>query len=947
MNAAGTPSRKNALASRILRQLVFAGCLWPALIARLPGSTEKVHFNQQIRPILTEYCLECHGPDAAQREADLRLDLEQSTLERAIVRYRPDDSELLRRVISEDADTCMPPAETGKTLNSDQVELLRRWIAEGASYEKHWAFQPIQEPEIPSVANETVKTDIDHFIVAALQQRGLRLSPPISKEKLIRRAYLDLIGLPPEWEAVQAFCDDDSADAFTKVVDRLLDSPRYGERWGRHWLDIARYADTHGGSAIGFTRFPFSYTYRDYVIRVFNEDLPYDRFIQEQLAADQLGLAIDDPALAGLGFLTVGMQYRNRHDQIDDQIDVVTRGLLGLTVTCARCHDHKYDAIPTTDYYSLYATLAASSSPNLLPVIGPAADTPAYREYARELEQRQIVSEDMLRDQAEVLRGRLRMQVGLYLRELADGAQEQDLSTNFLSYRTDDLRPAVLNRWLDYLAKMTVDDPVFGPWVRLLHVEQAQFSEQWNTLLSTLEKENGDPTRYAETHRLATAAPKWNPRVLAALKTRKPNSMSDVADAYGALFGEVHREWLRSLVESSVEAAAGEELVPDEDRRHAEINSSPNAQLRRHLYGQDSPTALPDDLAADLLNRTVRDNLNGKLGAIHQLHLSSEGSPARAMSLQELEEPEPFYVFRRGNPIDRGEVVQARFLTQLTTFPQTVFPNGHRRLGLAEAIVDVENPLTRRVIVNWVWRHHFGVGLVRTPDDFGTRGQAPTHPELLDYLAAKFSEEGWSLKKLHRQIMMSRVYQQAALEDESARLEDPDNTWLWRFPRRRLEMEAMRDAMLAVSGELDTAIGGRPFELSAEPVVPRRTIYSFVNRDIISDWASTFDGANPTACTAKRPDTTVPQQTLFALNSHFIRDRSAAFAKQASRTTSNPEGRVRWMYRRALARSPDPLELQAALDFIVSSARDSGNEDAAWQQFAHVLLACNEFVFVD
>ena len=257
----------------------------------------------------------------------------------------------------------------------------------------------------------------------------------------------------------------------------MLESPRYGERWGRHWLDIARYADTHGGAAIGFTQFPFSYTYRDYVINAFNSDTPYDRFVTEQIAADQLGLEANDPKLAALGFLTVGMQYRNRHDTIDDQIDVITRGLQGLTVACARCHDHKFDAIPTKDYYALYATLASSESPEMLPIVGEQTGKP-FEDYQRALDAAQLECDDFARDQTEVMRGRLRMQVGMYLRELAKGTPEQDTSTAFLSYRTDDIRPLVLERWRAFLAKISDDDPVFGPWRQLSRVDAADFAAQ-------------------------------------------------------------------------------------------------------------------------------------------------------------------------------------------------------------------------------------------------------------------------------------------------------------------------------------------------------------------------------------------------------------------------------------------------------------------------------------
>ncbi|QDV12805.1 Planctomycete cytochrome C [Rosistilla oblonga] len=907
------------------------------------GAAE-VRFNEDVRPILAEHCLHCHGPDEAERQGDLRLDLESAAKEVAIVPGAPDQSLLIERLITEDADLRMPPAETGKPLSSAQVETLRQWISGGAKYQGHWAFEPIRKPEVPSVQGDAL-TEIDRFVVSQLEARGLQLAPVVSRPQLIRRASLDLIGLPPTWEEVQAFVNDPAADAFARVIDRLLESPRYGERWGRHWLDIARYADTHGGAAIGFKRFPFSYTYRDYVINAFNADLPYDRFVTEQLAADQLGLGENDPALAALGFLTVGMQFRNPHDVIDDQIDVVTRGLMGLTVACARCHDHKYDPIPTADYYSLYATFASSTRPGLLPTVGMPDDTPAYQAYQIELQKRQIAATNMRRDQTQVMRSRLRMQVAMYLRELAKGTPEQDLSAAFLSYRTDDLRPLVLNRWRDYLAELPANDPVFGPWKQLSSVAADDFAARCQELLQVWKTENGDPATFANQHALASATPKWNPRVLAAIEAQPPTSPVELADVYGKMFAELNRQWLQALLDVSLGAVEGVAVITDEDGRYEPINSAVNAQLRRHLYEPGTPTAMDDELASTLLNRTVRDNLNGKEGAIHGLQLSDAGSPPRAMVLTETVPDQPFRIFVRGNPISRGEVVEPHFLTALTSATATpsIFPDGKRRRTLAESIVDPNNPLSRRVFVNWVWQQHFGRGLVRTPDDFGTRSQPPTHPELLDYLASTFLASGGSLKQLHRQIMLSQVYQQGSVENLEARNADADNKLLWRMPRRRLDLEAMRDSMLAVSGELDVAkIGGRPFELLSHPAVPRRSVYGFVNRDIVSSLASTFDVADANTCTAQRPETTVPQQTLFALNSPFIQDRAAAFAK-LSVDIEDRATRVAAMYQRAFGRPPSHEERQAATEFLGDAASDAGT----WDQLAHVLLASNEFVFVD
>lgn len=930
---------------------------WAALLGGPYATAKDVSFSGEVRPILAEYCVQCHGPDVQHRQADLRLDIADESTAAALVAGDPDASELILRLTTEDPDMRMPPPEMQKRPSAKEIDILRRWIAQGAQFEGHWAYQPIRSPDVPTPAGPA-RTDIDRFVVAALEKNGLTLAPRLDRRRLIRRASFDLIGLPPSPADVDAFVNDAAPDhdAFAKVIDQLLQSPRYGERWGRHWLDIARYADTHGGTAIGYTRFPFSYTYRDYVIGAFNEDLPYDKFVLQQLAADQLDLPPNDPALAALGFLTVGMQFRSVHDLIDDQIDVVTRGLMGVTVACARCHDHKFDEIPTTDYYALYATLASSDSPDELPVLGEPSLTDQLREYQSQLDNRQTIYRDMARDQMEVMRNRLRSQVGSYLVDLAKGVPEQDLSAAFLSYRTDDVRPIVLHRWRIYMSTLSEQDPVFFAWVRLRDTPADQFQAACEQVVLALKAENGDPAQFKDMHDMSVEAPKWNPRVLSALEEAKPASLIELAEAYGKLLADVHLSWLTALHEASLEATPAAEIITDEDPRHAEVNSAINQQLRRHLYDTGTPTAVPDEVAAKLLNRTVSDKLSGKRGTIHDLHLNSPGSPPRGMVVAESETPPETHVFLRGSPLSRGERVGARFLTNVAPYGTTPFANGQRRRGLAEATIDPENPLTRRVIVNWIWRHHFGLGLVRTPDDLGTRGTPPTHPQLLDHLATVFAEDGWSIKKMHRRIMLSDVYQQASVENPDARGRDAENLFLWRMPRKRLEMESMRDAMLAVSGELDTAtLGGRPFDLEAEPVVPRRSVYAFINRDIISSLSSTFDGADPTSCTVKRPDTTVPQQTLYALNSAFIQDRAAAVAKLAVGASADDGERVKWLYQRIYLRQPDLEERNLALAFITRPQPDGeGTEGTAetsgtdrWAQLAHAMLASNEFIFLD
>ncbi len=943
----------------LLRYATTAIAIILALSLQSQTVLAQVDFNKQVRPILAEHCFTCHGPDAQKRSGDLRLDVEADAKLAAIVAGSPEKSSLVARIETSDVEAVMPPVSTGKTLSAEQKQILKQWIGEGAKYSSHWAFQPIASAQemlktIPAAESPDASV-VDRFLLQRLHAAGLEYSPEISRAQFIRRATFDLIGLPPTWSEVEAYVNDASPDSTEKLIDRLLESPRYGERWGRHWLDIARYADTHGGAAIGFTTFPFSYTYRDYVIGAFNRDLSFERFLQEQIAADQLGLPENDPALAALGFLTVGMQFRNYHDTIDDQIDVVTRGLMGLTVTCARCHDHKFDPIPTTDYYALYAAIAPSKSPAMLPVIGNVSDEAARQAYDQQLADLKLKYQQFAREQGEVLRQRLRMQVGLYLAEMAKGLGEQDTSTVFLSYRTDDIRPILYNRWRDYLASLKKDDPVFGPWLEMQSwgsLPEDDFRKRCDEFVGRLSAELDAAGRTPDKlHALRAEPPKWNPFVIDALMEKKPASLLDVAGIYGQVFAGQQKQWQQALMETAAEADAGGSVLPDEHPGHQVINSPSHRQIRHHLIGEGTPFDVSDEEAIRLTNRTINDLANGKKGAMHGLNLSSPGSPPRAMAIQEEEKPKETHVLLRGNPLARGEVVKPRFLSVLPGADHSTYQDGQRRLGLARSIVADSNPLTARVLVNWAWQNHFGAGLVRTPDDFGVRGQPPTHPELLDYLADEFRRNGWSLKWLHRQIMLSQAYRQGAVENPQTREIDPENQLLWRMPRRRLDFEAMRDSMLAVCEELDTTMGGRPIDLNATPAVPRRSIYGFVNRDIIANLMSTFDTANPNACTARRPETTVPQQTLFALNSDFIQDRAARLATLTQQSGSAGEDqRIIDMVRRVLCRTPDNAEIQQARKFLTDSITDpstANNPDRPWILLAHALLASNEFTFLD
>ncbi|MBM3966597.1 MAG: DUF1553 domain-containing protein [Planctomycetes bacterium] len=569
------------------------------------------------------------------------------------------------------------------------------------------------------------------------------------------------------------------------------------------------------------------------------------------------------------------------------------------------------------------------------------------------------------------MRNRLRMQVGMYLTEIAKGMGEQDISTQFLSYRTDDFRPYVFNRWLKYLKGLTSTDPVFGPWIEMQswgQIVPEEFQKRCGEYIAKLARELETAGRTPEKlHALRGEPPKWNPFVVDAVQEKKPSSLTELAAIYGSVFAEQQRLWLQALLEATLEATSADTLVPDDNPKHLVINSPAHRQIRHHLYSAGTPLDIPEDEASRLTNRTINDLISGKKGAIHALNLSSPGSPPRAMIVREEPKPDDSFVFLRGNPLARGEKVEPRFLSTLNRNTgsgganQKTFEDGQRRLGLANAVISESNPLTRRVLVNWVWQNHFGVGLVRTADDFGTRGVPPTHPELLDYLADEFRKHGWSFKWLHRQIMLSHAYRQGAIESDHAREVDPENRMLWRMPRKRLEFEAMRDAMLSVSEELDITMGGRPVDLNATPAIPRRSVYGFINRDVIANLMSTFDAANPNACTAKRPETTVPQQTLFALNSDFIQDRAVRLAALTKAMNLESDGdRIVALFRRTLGREPTEKELRQVKEFVSDAGEitsptgaatlSEGSENALegrWVQLAHALLASNEFTFLD
>ena len=749
-----------------------------ALTAHAITPEESEFFEKEIRPVLAERCIKCHGPD--KQKGDVRLDSRAAMLKAAddgqvAVPGRPEESALIKSIRHEGESRM--PVKADK-LPDNQIAALTEWVkmgmpwpendraaTPGASHEgtkAHWSWQPVTNPAPPAVKDEAkwARSELDRFILAKLEEKKVAPSPMASKRTLIRRATYDLTGLPATAEEIEAFDKDHSPDAFAKLVERLLASPRYGERWGRYWLDVARYSDTRGYLAGGEERrYPFSYTYRDWVIAAFNRDLPYDQFIIQQIAGDQVAKAGDNTPMAAQGFLTLGRRFlNNQADIIDDRIDVVSRGLMGLSVGCARCHDHKFDPITQKDYYALYGVFASSMEKpsGELPLLGGQTDP----DYPKQLAEREAAIEKF------------------------------------------------------FLEKETM------------------FA--WRTLLTV-----------------------------------------------------------------------------------------------------GAPASLPQEGRGKLLDRAAREALTRLRNKIDELN-SGPAAPARAMALFDAPQPVNPRVFIRGNPARPGEPVPRRFLAILGGDDSRPFPKETSgRLELAQSIASRDNPLTARVMVNRVWNLHFGRGLVRTPGDFGTKGDAPTHPELLDWLATRFMADGWSIKKLHRTIMLSAAYQQSSDERADAAQADPDNRLVWRMNRRRLDFEAMRDSLLACAGQLDLQMGGRGVALASPPYAKRRAVYGYVDRQNLPGVFRTFDFASPDQSSPQRFVTTVPQQALFMMNSPFVIENARALVARPPYQEPNAyEEPLQQLYRRVLSRKADRAEVDAGLRFVMNAITHPASRDVekpAWQ----------------
>ncbi len=890
--------------------LFFAGPLFAQ-----PGEQLEI-FEKKVRPILANNCYACHG----QKVQMAGLDFSSTEgLAKVVSPGDPGESKLYKAVVYADK-IKMPPA--GRLPDRDIAD-LKAWIESGAASpknttavvvsanpmtarlaegKKYWAFQPVQSYAPPKVKNEHwVTSPIDRFILAKLEEKAIRPPAAAAKLTLLRRATFDLTGLPPGLKEIEEFLADGSKDAFAKVVDRLLASPQYGERWGRHWLDVARFADSTGMDEDHV--FPNAWRYRDYVVKAFNEDLPFDRFLTEQIAGDLLPPdspgGINQRGVVATGFLALGprpLAQQDRvqaiYDVVDEEIDTTTKTFMGLTVACARCHDHKFDPILTKDYYSL---------------AGIFASTVIYRNLGKP--------------------GAVSF---LYDAPLDTAA--------FARYQA--------SRWRMYGKQLEMEEALGEDWVReyaLLRPKMAKILvEAWKAEHTHVEAQDAQVAKWV----------KW---LRAADDKARQGYLEQWFGATEATIEEVAREYQARYIKAAVQF---DQSLESWRRRYAsdvlqERDLSPRPTASDPFFAAATFKGGPMELADSPRVALARQEWEAMKESLPPEPPMASGV-LDGVSIDQR-------VFLRGNHFNLGEPAPKQFPTVLAGESQHPVSRGSGRLELAKWLVSSNHPLTARVFVNRMWQWHFGEGLVRTPNNWGKMGEKPTNPELLDFLAKTFVDSGWSIKAMHRTIMLSSVYQMSSHASPEARDADPPN-FLWsRFNRMRMSVEQIRDGILALSGNLDLTVGGSL--LPTDPQVKgrrqqldlddlkRRTMYIPVRRGNIPVLLTTFDYGDATTASEGRSRTNVAPQALFMINSRFVVERSKEFAKRLLDDAAlSDTQRIERAYLLALTRRPEPDEVDSALTYIGNLEKQLGKSDAhrtAWQSLCQVLIATNEFLYLN
>ena len=1014
---------------------ILSGALALALpaFADEPTKEQLDFFEGKIRPILSERCYKCHSAETGKSKGGLTLDLADPTRKGGdtgpgVVPGEPEKSLIYKAITYTDKDLEMPPSSSGGKLDAQQIADIATWIKMGApdprkdaakakklsglndNARNHWAYQPIKARiKVPVNKNQQwCRTPIDAFILQKLEEKKMfAMSPDARPEVLLRRAYFDLIGLPPSPSQIIAFLSDRSPNAWEKVIDGLLASPHYGERWARYWLNSARYADTIGGDAnvnngrLDY-RYPNAWTYRDYVIRAFNEDKPYNQFIIEQLAADQLypikpvtdsaqaetkpvaskatlalktagmkkadplllakgkgGIAaapavqtpgtpaqpatMADPAmmtsessmmggasgsrstgtetqgnpnLAALGFLTVGMRFNNVNDTINDQIDVFSKAFLGLTVACARCHDHMFDPIPQADYYAIHGIFANSVEPTDKPLIAK-PDPVLKLDYEKKLAAVIKENSDLYYREVEHWLSLFQAKPAEYLKAASLGGGR--MNEKNLQARQDIIKKADLDTpFTNFFQRvLNPNHPVYGPLKKLESISESDFASRGPALLKEMQKSGH-----------------YNPIVMDELIKADVHSSSEVLAAYEGLLKRMAPK-LKGFVAAFKDTSR--DTVSGYSPAEIEVLSGPFALVT-------APNATTDWVrgAIGTWNNQMTGRARFVFAKINDLELTNPGAPARAMVMLDKSSPQNSRLLLRGQAGNPADVVPRGFLSILSpTGSRQQFTAGSGRLELAKAIANKDNPLTPRVLVNRVWLQHFGEGFIRTPDDLGVMSEKPTHPELIDYLAGWFVDEkggNWSVKKLHKFIMLSRVYQESSHTIPEYVVLDPDNRLLWRANVRRLDFESFRDSLLAMSGRLDPKMGGQPVNITDETYIYRRSIYGYIDRGNLPELMQLFDFSDPDMPNSKRTTTVVPQQALFLMNSPMAIDvaRGVVARSEFQRVlkTGTDQHRVEALYRIMFQRQPYPQELAIGITFVQKEKAKQSEVDAIAPQIA-------------
>ncbi len=960
------------------------------------SAAEIEFFENKVRPLLAEHCLACHGQDSKKIRGGLHLTSRKRILAggdsgAAINLEEPNESLLIRSVRYEDFE--MPPQ--GK-LKDSEIETLVKWIEMGApdprqtlalpviesidieAGKKFWSFQPRStktpaEVEVPWAKSwirkgaDTASGPIDQFIAASLASAGIEPVADASRQVLIRRAYFALIGLPPTVQQIEAFEMDQNQTqvAFAKIVDQLLQSRHFGERWGRHWLDVVRFAESSGGGRS--LMFKDAWRFRDYVIDSYNKDKPFDQFVKEQIAGDLLPFDSHEQnveQVIGSGFLALGPTNYEQQDKellrmevIDEQVDTVGRSFLGMTLGCARCHDHKFDPIPMSDYYALAGIFGSTKSlvdGNVSKFVERSVATNA--EVARQKNYKKEIGQ--LNEQLVVLKGQLK-QLGVEFSEKTKNkvVKSKDLSGLVL----DNLQAELTGAWTESAFSQAYVDAGY------LH-DSNQGKGQKRAVFSP-KFENGGQYEvrlaFSFGSNRASNVPVTIDHQDGKTAVVVNQSLVPPIDGLFVSLGNFRFE-ANNTAAVTIETTDTDGHVIVDAVQFLKIDPSTKTKgkspRRKEKVLADETNKIEKRAAADLSDdsdgvKKLKEEIN-KINK--QLRLLKKNAPlpgGSAMSVRDEVEPTDGHIHIRGSVRNLGPVVKRGFISVCCSgSPKPKLrADESGRVQLADWIASPQHPLTARVYVNRIWRHLFGKGLVETTDNFGLVGQKPSHPELLDYLANQLIENGWSTKKLIRQIMLSRVYGLSSEFDDSASSVDVGNRLLWRANRRRIDAEVLRDSILFVSGELDLEAGGltirklSQYDFSYEFKTVRRSVYVPAFRNSMLDLFEVFDFANPNLVVGDRNTSTLPTQALFLMNSPKVIEHSRAAAlRLLDEVDLSDSGRVSLAYRRILGRKPKSAELAESLRYISSFDQHSRQEsEGAWSRFCHALIASLDFRYVE